>query len=348
MNVPTPKKLKSGTWYIQMRLGGKSQYVTGLTAKECRDKAELIKSEWNNGKRDIAYCRNITLRQACKQYIKRKELEGKSPETIRGYSIITNNRFQSVMDKPVSSIKNWQTVYLDEAKHLSAKTMKNTWSFIKSAVQNECGIHPPKISTIDVVRREHAFLSPEETRSFVNTAKNDKYSIALYLALCSCRCSEILGLDWEDVDLNKKTIYIHRAVVRDINNKKVDKPTTKTDASTRYIPIFIPELYAALLSVKNKSGKVVVANENTLLEHANAICDKAGLPRVGVHGLRHSFASLAYSLDVPVKVTMQIGGWSDLGTVMKIYTHLSQRDIKKHSGELFAFFENATDKKITM
>ena len=245
------------------------------------------------------------------------------------------------MDKPVREVKNWQEIYDKDASRLSAKTMQNTWSFIKSAVKSECDIALPEIETVDVVKKEHAFLEPEDVKQFVAAAEGDKYRIALYLALSSLRASEILALDWKNVDLKNDRIRVIGAMVRDKNNKKVDKETNKTEESARYVPIFIPELKTALKAETDKTGKVVQANENTILKHANIVCDAAKLPHVGVHGLRHSFASLAYSLNVPIKITMQLGGWSDYNTVMKIYTHLSKKDVGKYSNEIKGFFQNA-------
>ena len=340
MKTPKARKLKSGTWFIQLRLNGVSIPVTGATEAECNNAANLIKSEYKAGVRRVR-AGDLTLKQACERYIAKKEKSGKSPETIRGYDIITRNRFQSVMEKPVREVKNWQEIYDKDASRLSAKTMQNTWSFIKSAVKSECDIALPEIETVDVVKKEHSFLEPEDVTQFVAAAEGDKYRIALYLALSSLRASEILALDWKNVDLKNDRIRVIGAMVRDKNNKKVDKETNKTEESARYVPIFIPELKTALKAETDKTGKVVQANENTILKHANIVCDAAKLPHVGVHGLRHSFASLAYSLNVPIKITMQLGGWSDYNTVMKIYTHLSKKDVGKYSNEIKGFFQNA-------
>ena len=59
---------------------------------------------------------------------------------------------------------------------------------------------------------------------------------------------------------------------------------------------------------------------------------------MGVHGLRHSFASLAYHLQIPEKIAMEIGGWSDDGTMRKIYTHLAQKDIADRAKDFSNFF----------
>ena len=70
----------------------------------------------------------------------------------------------------------------------------------------------------------------------------------------------------------------------------------------------------------------------------NEICAAHGLPQVGNHGLRHSCASLFYHLGIPQKIAMEIGGWKDPGTMNKIYTHLSQKDIAARSRQFSDFF----------
>ena len=46
MKVPEPRKLKSGTWFIQMRLGGESIPVSAPTRTECVKQAEKIKADY--------------------------------------------------------------------------------------------------------------------------------------------------------------------------------------------------------------------------------------------------------------------------------------------------------------
>ena len=139
MKVPEPRKLPSGTWFVQLRLGGESIPVSAATEKECRRQAALIKAEHVAGRRRRSRS-ELTLREACKQYIARKEKAGASPETIRGYDIIVNNRFQGLMDQYISPSLNWQKAYNEDAAHLSPKTMKNTWGFIRTACRVELGL----------------------------------------------------------------------------------------------------------------------------------------------------------------------------------------------------------------
>lgn len=116
----------------------------------------------------------------------------------------------------------------------------------------------------------------------------------------------------------------------DENNKKVRKKQNKNATSTRNVPIVIPELVAALERDRKPSAPVMPYHQNSLRYGIRKICQENNLPNVGIHGLRHSFASLAYHLQIPEKIAMEIGGWADATTMHKIYTHIAKSDIKRY------------------
>lgn len=342
MKTPTPRKLPSGKYNVQLRLNGQSISITAPTVKECNRQAALAKAEYLSGKTTISKS-ELTLKQACERYIERKERQGRSPETIRSYDVILRNRFQGAMSKKVSSIKNWQELYDKDARSHSPKTMNNAWCFVKTVCKEECGITLPEIDVRPTQKKEHLFLEPDQIKAFVAAIKGNKYEIPMLLGLCSCRASEIRAITWDKVDLKNNRILIKGAVVYGKNNQKIEKPENKTKDSERYIPIFIPQLSEALRSVEDKTGHVVTASKEAVYRQVNTVCKQLGFPEVGMHGLRHSFASLAYSLNVPIKIAMQLGGWSDYNTMVNIYTHLAKRDIEKYSKEISGFFENANE-----
>lgn len=88
-----------------------------------------------------------------------------------------------------------------------------------------------------------------------------------------------------------------------------------------------------------KSGLIVKTYHNDLYKQINKVCREWGLPEVGVHGLRRSFASLAYHLGFSEEMTMKIGGWSDIYTMRRIYTKLAERDIAEKSSVFTSFFQ---------
>jgi len=343
MKVPKPRKLPSGNWFIQLRLGGESVPITESTEKKCIHTAEVIKAEYRAGKREKAIKTDLTLCEAIDKYIDARS-NALSPSTIQGYHVIRNNRFQGVMDKPLHSISDWQKICNDEAKTCSAKTLKNAWLFVASVIRETTRQSTPRITLPQIVRRERPYLDPEQILLFIRAIEGQECEIPALLALHSLRRSEICALTWDKIDLKRKRIKISGAAVFDENQKLIQKKTNKNQSSQRDVPIMIPELSSALLDCGDKKGIIIACNPNTIWAQINRICRNNGLPEVGVHGLRHSFASLAYHLSVPEKTAMQIGGWSDNKTMHNIYTHLAQKDITRYETELSKFFENANKK----
>lgn len=339
MKVPKPRKLSSGNWFIQLRLGGESISVTEPTEKKCIKSAQLIKAEYLSGKRLSAQKQNTTLSQAIDKYISSRE-NVLSPSTIRGYRIIQRTRFQNVMDSPISSILDWQKIVNSEAKLCSAKTLHNSWMFIASVIMREIGTRPT-VTLPQIPKNERPYLSPRQIDIFVRAVNGTSVEIPALLGLCSLRCSEILGLYWKNVDLENGTVHVQGATVRGEDGKLIHKNTNKNTSSDRIVPI-MPQLLNALRSVPthNPDDLVVNCSQNSIYTRVNTICRNNDLPEIGVHGLRHSFASLAYHLGIPYKVAMEIGGWSDDYTMQKIYTHIAQEYVHKSAVILIGFYTN--------
>lgn len=102
MKIPKARKLSSGAWFIQLRLGGKSIPVTARNEKECIRQAQMVKGEWLAGKRS-APTASRTLRKAIDSYIDTRT-NTLSPAMLRGYDIIKRSRFKGIMDRPVSEL----------------------------------------------------------------------------------------------------------------------------------------------------------------------------------------------------------------------------------------------------
>ncbi|MCI9402229.1 MAG: site-specific integrase [Oscillospiraceae bacterium] len=345
MKVPKARKLPSGTWFLQLRLGGESVTVNAHTERECVRQAQIIKSEYLAGKKPLQLQSgpSRTLRQAIDVYIATRIL---SPSTERGYIKIRDLRFRELMDRPLVDItpEDYQAACKREARSVSAKTLRNAWSFVASVLRHN-GITPPAVSLPQLIPHQTPFLDHDEIQAFVEVVKGTKYQIPIYLALSSLRRSEIMGLRWECVDLKRRRIRVAGAAVVGKDEQLHHKQENKNTASNRYVPILMDELYEALKEARQSEGLVVTCNPNTIWANVRRICKRAGLPMVGTHGLRHSFASLAYYLEVPEKVTMEIGGWADDQTMRRIYTHIAQADVKRYEQAFSGFFANKNANK---
>lgn len=337
MKIPKPVQLPSGAWSVRIMLDGKRHCITRATEKEALAEAVALKT----GQKALRNTspRDKTLAQAIDEYIdaRRNIL---SPSTIRGYKIIRENRFQSVMGKRIGSItpSQWQSIVNAEARFFSPKTLKNSWGFISSVIHEATG-ETVNVRLPQVIRKDKAFLEPQQIPAFLAAIKGTRSEIPALLALSSLRLSELLALRWEDVDLKKRLLYVNGAAVLNEDNVLVRKKETKNASSRRTVPIIQP-LYDALIKCEDRSGLIVTITSQGIYHGINKACTTAGLPNVGIHGLRHSFASLAYHLQIPEKIAMQIGGWSNDATMRKIYTHIASHDAEYYKTAFSSFFSN--------
>lgn len=342
MKVPEPRKLSSGKWFIQLRLGGESIPVSDYSKKDCIKQAQFIKAEYLAGKRQKAAepaPEAPTLSEAIDSYIAKRS-NALSPATIRGYRIIQRNRFKDDMPRRLNEIRDdeWQGIVNREAGMCSPKTLKNAWGFIRSVVEDATGRYPPEVTRPAATPPNKLFLTPDQIKVFVPAISETPFAIPALLALSSLRISEITALDWQNIPPKPKFIRVSGAAVLDEHNQMVKKRQNKNATSTRNVPIMIPELAVALERERKTAGPVMPYGQSCLRHAIHKICVEHDLPEVGVHGLRHSFASLAYHLQMPEKIAMEIGGWADAATMHGIYTHIAQSDITRYQTAMTEFY----------
>lgn len=335
MKTPKAKQLPSGSWRAQVRVGDKRLSITEPTEKACIARAMAVQQELLA---PVDKSQKPTLTVAIDHYIEARQ-NILSPSTIRGYRTIQKNRFQSAMGRRINGIsdKEWQRIVNAEAKLCSSKTLKNAWGLVASVIAEET-VQVPSVTLPQVVSDAREFLDPDQIKTFLQAACGTKYEIAALLALHSLRCSEILALTWDNIDLENNMIHVRGAVVPNENNEYIHKKENKNSASRRDIPIMIPRLAELLQESPRRAEYVIRYDPKTLRNAVNKICKSTGLPEVGIHGLRHSFASLAYHLNMPKKIAMEIGGWANDVTMRKIYTHVSQKDILTYQNVMTSFY----------
>lgn len=334
MKIPQPRKLPSGSWNVRIQLDGQSHSITKPTKKECIAEAAALKARVKEARK-----RNgKSLTKAIDQYIEDRE-NILSPSTIRGYKAIQRLRFQTAMSRCVDDITQdqWQRLVNLEAKKCSAKTLKNAWGFISSVILDATG-KKIVVRLPQVVANDLPYLTAEQIPAFLEAIRGDFCEIAILLGLSGLRRSEIMAVRWEDIDLDAGCIYVHGSAVLDKDGTLIYREENKNTSSRRTVPFLIPQLRAAVEAADKQAEYAVTCNPNTIWHSTNRACRKAGLPEIGVHGLRRSFASLAYHLNLPEEVTMKAGGWSDIYTMRKIYTKVSEKDITDQGQKYEAFF----------
>lgn len=337
VKLPEIKQLPSGAWHTRVLVDGRRVSITKYSYEECVSEYLALKHGVMEAKK-APNRKSKTLKEAVKEYIASRR-DQRSPATIAGYEKDARNTFQSAMGWNVytTSDEQWQQAIKEERKKgRSAKYIQNSWSLMAASIEMATGSRP-KVLLYPNENKEREWLEPEQIDIFVAAIKGQPVEIPALLCLSSLRRSEMLAVKWENVDLARKTIKIQGATVRGTAGL-VEKKQNKTDKSRRTIPI-IPPLLAALETAERKGDHVVTMGGDTVLKQVNKICRDNDLPEVGLHGLRHSFASLAYHLQIPEMIAAEIGGWDDLGTMHKIYTHLAKADIAKRSQDFMDYFD---------
>lgn len=337
VSLPKARQLPSGNWRIYLEREKHS--VTAPTIEDCVYQAAAYRQQWE---KDEAAGLHIppppvtTLDSVIKAYIaSRKSI--RSPSTIDGYENILRNRFKKYMPLDVNTI-DFQQMINDELGPVSAKTVRNAWGLVRSSlVHSKIVFEPPAMPR--TIKPEKNWLDYVQINNFLAAVYESPYELAALLALHSLRKSELLGLRFSDYDRVKQIIHVRGALLATANGY-VYSSLNKTDTSSRDIPVIIPRLaslldniynnYSSQASHLNEDSYLVNVPRNNLHKAINKICREAGLPEVGVHGLRHSFASLAYHLGWKQKSTMAIGGWHNSKVLDEIYTHNAdlQADIK--------------------
>lgn len=329
IKIPTPRK-RGQKWYIDLRREGVT--VIEDTEAEAIAKAKAIRAGFIKAEKKHP---PLTLRQAIDNYIGDRD-NALSPSTVRGYYTIQRNAFGGVMDKDIRAVSNWQAAVNSEATRVSAKTLKNEWGLVETVLRaNHVDIDVSSLP--QVIRKELPWLDYSQIKQFLAAVRGEPCELGALLALHSLRRSEVLALTPAKIRGGK--ILVHGSAVVDKDGKLVRKKENKNATSRREIDIVISRLADLLRSCSTPAGVPYVRyNPNTLTNQINRICAREGLPLVGMHGLRRSFASLAYHLGWSERQTMQVGGWADLKTVHDIYIKLAAADQKRDIDKMREFY----------
>lgn len=327
ISVPRPRRLKSGAYSAQLMVAGKRVTVTEESEAKYYAKARSVKAGLVElAHRPVRY----TLGDAIDKYIESNK-NILSPSTIRGYSYIRKGRFKSYMCLYVDAI-DWQKMLNEEAALCAEKTLKNAWGLVAASL-NSLSIPVPDVNLPMVPRRELSWLNYQQIQTLLAGARGTRLELPVILALHSLRLSEIMALTADDISDN--FIHVRGAAVFDMDNRLVVKDKTKTSGSTRDVPILIPRLKEILPA----SGKLLDWHPNSLHKSINSLCSRLGIPEVGVHGLRRSFASLGYHLRWSERSIMAVGGWANYMTVHNIYVKLAQDDMNADVKRMQDYYE---------
>jgi len=345
LSRPRPVELPSGKWRCQVMVNGMRIDVIEddpavAHAKALAVKAGLVEEKEGRGSR-------LTLSEAIDKYISDRE-NVLSPSTIWGYREIQRNRFKDLMRRRVADIgpADLQAAVNAEAKTVSAKTIKNALGLTLAVLSDYKEINAKKVRLPQRKREEHAYLDEDGMIELFEAIQGSPVEIPILMAVwLGMRRSEIMGLCWDCVDFDRSRILVQRTYVRGADGRYVLRDEMKTEASRRAIecPGYILQKLAAY-TPERREGRVFLMHPNTIYDSMRDICARKGIPFVGVHGLRHTNASVMLSLGIVDKVAMARGGWSTDVTMKQIYQHVFQSDKNDAGDKVNSFFQAIADR----
>ncbi len=179
----------------------------------------------------------------------------------------------------------------------------------------------PEFENVRVPLPEFRFFSHEESERLIQAADPEWRCMILTALRTGLRIGELLALRKEDVDLKAGRLVVRRSMYRG------QVGPTKTGRN-REVPLGTAVL-GALKAHWHLKGPLVFCKEDgqTLTDREcrrplDRACRKAGLPQVGWHVLRHSFASQLTMRGAPLKAVQELLGHSQISMTQR-YAHLS-------------------------
>lgn len=327
--LPTPQQLPSGSWRCQVTVDGKRVSVIAETPQEAQAKAVAVKAGLIEEKKTKKG--KMTLDEAITKYIEDRRAVF-SPATIKGYDSIRRNRFPALMKMDVLDIdkQDLQRAISDDAPHCSYKTLKNSVGLVYSVISQYKDISTRGLKYPQNIKKEHTYLDTAQIVALIEAVRGDIAEVPILLAVwLGLRQSEIFGLHWEAVDFENKKISIERTVVQNEHSQYVEKPETKNTSSRRVLscPDYILDKISQMQPNKElRTGRMFRMHPTQIYYRLKKISESAGIPFVGIHGLRHTNASVMLSLGIVDKVAMQRGGWSTDVTMKRVYQHVFSAD----------------------
>ncbi|SDX02237.1 Site-specific recombinase XerD [Lachnospiraceae bacterium KHCPX20] len=354
---------------------------------ELREKEKQIERDLQDG---ILTGTKITLNQMYSKYIESKtELK----ESTRNSYMYIYEHFvrdglgnRNISTIKYSDIKRFYNMLINE-KGIKANTVDNIHTILHPiftiAVRDGIIRTNPTDNVMAEVKKSHNYVKPrrraltieEQTTLVEFLRQSEQYHhyrnlVTVFLGT-GCRVGEIIGLRWEDIDLENNVISINHNCVymtRKVYKCKLHITTPKTKAGCREIPI-LSEVRKALLDEKqfqweegisnkeeidgysgfvfcSKTGRTLLPSSiNFMLEKIRLACNEWEKERAKkenrqpveiehfcVHQLRHTFCTRFCENETNVKVIQEIMGHSDIGVTMNIYAEAT-RDKKKEAFE---------------
>lgn len=197
---------------------------------------------------------------------------------------------------------------------------------------------PPRVTA--ATQREIQAWTSQDLGKFLAAHRDDRlYALWLLLAMTGLRRGEALGLRWSDIDLEAATLSVRQTLIT--IGDKIEYGTPKTGKGTRLVTLDSGTI-AAMRSHKARQAEEKLALGPSYVDSDLAFTKVEGgplhpervsgtfnrrvvsarVPRISVHGLRHTWATLALQANVHPKVVSERLGHANISITLNTYSHV--------------------------
>ena len=219
----------------------------------------------------------------------------------------------------------------------SALKVAVTWELVVKNVAES--ISPPRIP-----ETPQQTWTTDHAQTFLGSISKHRLHPLYVLAIVTgMRRGEILGLRWQDIDWDKSTIHIVQSMVATPAGPIITD--TKTSSGRRSVVIsdglvallkehrekgLEEDVFRGSRNVEVQSSAQLVftsergtpLNPRNLLRHLQSACERAGVPKIPFHALRHTHATIMLKKGVHPKIVSERLGHSRVGVTLDIYSHV--------------------------
>ena len=308
-------KYRSKAFYIDEQGKRRSVSFTSKSKKE----ADYMAAEYAHAHQSMSQSALLTVYDAIDKFISNSDAV-LSPSTIRGYNTIKRNYIDDIKDHRLTDLNSSiiQAWINGLSRQYAPKTVKNAYGLLTSVLstfypQGSYSVNLPQQKVQEVV-----IPQKEDIELLLNSsAGTNLYPVILLGAHMGMRRSEIAALTWDDIDLKNKKIRVNKAVVPSDYGFKTKQP--KTLAGTRTLDM--TNLVYEYFSSQDQSSPPIVLNPESMSAAFRRLCAKLNVP-FHLHLLRHYFASVCASKNLPESYAAMLMGHSSYEMIKKVYGHI--------------------------
>ena len=324
-------------WFVDILLPNGRRYrrVVG-TKKQAEQVHKRVEAEIVGGKWDLRKSENIRFCDLIKEYLE-YAMASKAKSTYKVDRYRINAHLEPYFgDIPVREIS---IQMVDKYKAMRVKDgaspctinneLANLSHIFKMAIRWSY-VEKNPVSQVDkmkLVKNPPRFLSQEEIGRLIDFAEGSHIQPVIITAIhTGMRKSELLNLQWSDIDFDQQTITVQ---------SKDDWHTKNYKARVLKLTPFLEKTLRHHRDTQKSRGyksEYVFTYQGRRIKWGmdvgfNNIVKKAGLGNVTLHTLRHTFASQLVMVGVPLRYVQELMGHQSFQTTLQ-YAHLSEEHVK--------------------